>query len=168
MSKQIHCSVCGQAVSDGEARYYFPTLAVTHSLAALSGIAHVKCLRQKDAELSIGQQLTDMRESMARTDASERFVRDGNVLIRGRLSDEGTVEVYDGEDFCDFSLSSEVAAGLSRGEIDNVKTPLLSIAIDKNSLSYASSRPSFSLTLEALPASRLRGLLNRFFEIQAI
>ena len=165
MTRQILCSVCGRPVSDGESRYYFPTLGAGHPLASFAGIAHVECLRRKDEEQSIGRQLSDIRESMARADASEKYARDGNVLLRGRLADEGKVEIYDGEDFCDFSLGSAVALRFAKGDLDEVVTPLLSIAANDNGLTYTSIRPSFSLELKAMPAPRLRALLCRFFEV---
>ncbi|WP_316664483.1 hypothetical protein [Ralstonia psammae] len=165
MTKQILCSVCGQPLLDGEARYYFPTLAEGHSLSAFAGIAHVECLRRENERLSIGKQLSDMRESMARADFSERYARDGNVLLRGRLADEGKIEIYDCEDFCDFSLEKSTALMFERGEMNQVVTPLISLVANENRLTYTCVRPSFSLKLEAISTSRLRELLRSFFEM---
>lgn len=168
MAKNIFCTVCGHPILEGVARYYFPSLPSSHSLAALSGIAHVDCLRSKDSELSIGKQLSEIRESMAHADVHEPFLRDGNVVLRGRIADEGKIEVYNSEDFCDFSLEREVASKFSQGETNVVSTQLMTLTAHEEILTYTCIRPSFSLQLEAMSVNRFRKILGQVCAPKAV
>lgn len=107
------CGLCYLKIQKGQPVYYFPRLHTINPLADIKGVLHVACLKGIDTQRNVAQLLADTYESMLYQSKqhTQLIMRDGNIIL-GHCIHEDSIEFYNFEDFCQFSISMTIVITL--------------------------------------------------------
>jgi hypothetical protein len=105
MLKVNACPICGQPMQDEQPSFYFPKLPDWHSLSAYYGTVHIECLQAPQNREEVSKTLADIYESFyGERSATPVVARENNVVIKDCRNDSACFEVYDFDDFAEFSI----------------------------------------------------------------
>lgn len=171
--KEKFCKECNRRIERNIPHFDFPRMPKWHKFIDLScETFHIHCIKELDKKRNIGDELAMITADMAlKTDIQPLILRDGNIVVRGRL-DEKAIEIVNYEDFVEFSIPiSHFAVITNMNKLETIQNKATSIyLLEDNRLELIN--PLYRIKLEKLDLIRLKNIIKqtdlKIFDIELV